>query len=71
MRRAVVDSEPLVMVLGSLVRQGLRRLPPDQVHDAIQPLRAAVGGLANTTPSKLFADYARVYSARTGVDRHR
>ena len=63
-RRAVVDSELLVMVLGSLVRQGLRRvrskdlLPPEQVQDAIQHLRAAVGRLANTTPAKLSADYA-------------
>ena len=62
-RRAVVDSEPLVRVLGRLVRQGRRRvrstdlLPPDQLQDAVQPVRVAVGRLANTTPAKFSADF--------------
>ena len=62
-RQAVLDSERLVMVLGRLVRQGLRRrgstdlLSPSELRDPIQAIRAAVGRLANTTPSKLSSDY--------------
>ena len=58
-----MDSERLVYVLGRLARQGLRRrgstdlLPPSEVEDSIQAVRAAVGCLANTTPSKLSSDY--------------
>ena len=62
-RHAVVDSQRLVMVLDSLARQGLRRrgatdlLSPSEVQEPIQAVRAAVGRLASTTPSKLSSDY--------------
>ena len=62
-RRAVVDSQRLVMVLDSLARQCLRRrgstdlLSPSEVQEPIQAVRAAVGRLASTTPSKLSSDY--------------
>ena len=63
MRQAVLDSERLVTVLGRLAHQGLRRrgstelLSPAEVQDPIQAVRAAVGRLANTTPSKLSSDH--------------
>ena len=62
-RRAVLDSQRLVMVLDSLARQGLRRrgstdpLSPSEVQEPIQAVRAAVGRIASATPSKLSGDY--------------
>ena len=71
------------MVLGRLARQGLRRrgstdlLPPSEVQDRIQAVRAAVGRLANTTLSKLSNDYdeynqrvrALIAAGRSVLDR--
>ena len=62
-RQAVVDSERLVVVLDRLARQGLRPrgssppLPPSDVQEPIRAVRATVGRLANTTPSKFSSDF--------------
>ena len=68
-REAVLHSERLVVVLDHLVLQGFRPrragnpLAPSEVEAVIQPVRAAVGALAVTTPLKFSEDY-RGYTER-------
>ena len=68
----------MITVLGRLARQVLRRpgstepLSPEEVQDPIQAVRAAVGRLAHTTPSKLSSDhdgYSRRVQALIRVGR--